>query len=971
MSQQNKEEREQYNNVNDFLPYIEQIKAENDFFYKEFLEVLKSYKRKEINIENLLIHAKRLFKGYPTLLQRFNNFLIPGYRFEYSTDPLDLDPITIFTPNGILPSPSSASMPMQISPNNIDEVNKYDNNINSKFENDLKSQMTPLPTENYKNRLDENTATTSTTNTINKDENVLEDLLYISKFIQKFGVSVEIKDLFNNNITLINEFKQKCLPIYLKYLSSNEFLNIIFKEFDDIAATLSNSTAVNISSSSNLSRVDETDITNPTNSVNNNGKRINCPDTDQSLSELFNKYKRSKISEQSIPASIFGQSSNLYGQLFSSSSSLFSDEQLQSSSSLSPSTSPTYPPPKEKIICGGGQKKIRPENVIVDEFTFFESCRRFLANDDEYRQFLLILNLYSQGIINASVLVQQISIFIGRNDKLFKWFKDYVKYQEKEKKKEEYDYDTVVNHSSASGTSYKYIPESKGNVHCSGRDELCYQVLNDEWVSYSGLLNGEYDFKSAKNNQYETELYKCEDERYEFDTVIEDIQHTIAMLEPILRKINKMSDEDKKEYKLKPGLDGRCRSLIYKRAIRRIYGYDKGAEVVEKIHNDPVNDIPVKLNKVWSDVESKNYYRSFDHKGLFSKMVEKKNFTTKHFINEIENLFKKNQDILHKNNKNRNTNNVVISGNNADGNKIEETGSFEKKDSRKIQKFFKKFLIYFFDLPSSFFEQPNNNKGIINTSGGDKTMPAVGSNEKDNNEVWANVSKEVKKNINEVTNKKSEFKKQAMSHFFCNDRFYCFFRYLQILFERFKKIKRFSQEKLSNNQGLFKLYAENRSEINIKDPYSDMFKLIEKRIKCSIEASDFEESLVNILGIDAHLMFSVKKIVHFLTQECEKLLYLYKTHNKQQTNNSLKDGSYMLYLYQLHATNIINKDGHLYRINYDNYKKSLQITLLNYDSNSNINTSPEERWISYIYSYVTSNPTKGVYQKIYEPFLKR
>nr|CAG8518278.1 12829_t:CDS:10 [Entrophospora candida] len=923
MSQQNKEEREQYNNVNDFLPYIEQIKAENDFFYKEFLEVLKSYKRKEINIENLLIHAKRLFKGYPTLLQRFNNFLIPGYRFEYSTDPLDLDPITIFTPNGILPSPSSASMPMQISPNNIDEVNKYDNNINSKFENDLKSQMTPLPTENYKNRLDENTATTSTTNTINKDENVLEDLLYISKFIQKFGVSVEIKDLFNNNITLINEFKQKCLPIYLKYLSSNEFLNIIFKEFDDIAATLSNSTAVNISSSSNLSRVDETDITNPTNSVNNNGKRINCPDTDQSLSELFNKYKRSKISEQSIPASIFGQSSNLYGQLFSSSSSLFSDEQLQSSSSLSPSTSPTYPPPKEKIICGGGQKKIRPENVIVDEFTFFESCRRFLANDDEYRQFLLILNLYSQGIINASVLVQQISIFIGLMRENGK---------EKEKKKEEYDYDAVVNHSSASGTSYKYIPESKGNVHCSGRDELCYQVLNDEWVSYSGLLNGEYDFKSAKNNQYETELYKCEDERYEFDTVIEDIQHTIAMLEPILRKINKMSDEDKKEYKLKPGLDGRCRSLIYKRAIRRIYGYDKGAEVVEKIHNDPVNDIPVKLNKVWSDVESKNYYRSFDHKGLFSKMVEKKNFTTKHFINEIENLFKKNQDILHKNNKNRNTNNVVISGNNADGNKIEE--------------------------------QPNNNKGIVNTSGGDKTMPAVGSNEKgennsdgdvgtsDNNEVWANVSKEVKKNINEVTNKKSEFKKQAT----------------------------FSQEKLSNNQGLFKLYAENRSEINIKDPYSDMFKLIEKRIKCSIEASDFEESLVNILGIDAHLMFSVKKIVHFLTQEiytivkdtkCEKLLYLYKTHNKQQTNNSLKDGSYMLYLYQLHATNIINKDGHLYRINYDNYKKSLQITLLNYDSNSNINTSPEERWISYIYSYVTSNPTKGVYQKIYEPFLKR
>jgi histone deacetylase complex regulatory component SIN3 len=48
---------------------------------------------------------------------------------------------------------------------------------------------------------------------------------------------------------------------------------------------------------------------------------------------------------------------------------------------------------------------------------------------------------------------------------------------------------------------------------CSGRDELCYQVLNDEYVSHPTWASEDGGFIASKKNHYEEALHILEEER--------------------------------------------------------------------------------------------------------------------------------------------------------------------------------------------------------------------------------------------------------------------------------------------------------------------------------------------------------------------------------------------------------------------------------------------------------------------------
>ncbi len=86
---------------------------------------------------------------------------------------------------------------------------------------------------------------------------------------------------------------------------------------------------------------------------------------------------------------------------------------------------------------------------------------------------------------------------------------------------------------------------------CSGRDEMCRSVLNDEWVSHPTWTSEEWGFVSGRKNIYEDALHRTEEERHEYDFHIEAIVRTIAMLEPINNKILQMNLEDRATFKLK------------------------------------------------------------------------------------------------------------------------------------------------------------------------------------------------------------------------------------------------------------------------------------------------------------------------------------------------------------------------------------------------------------------------------------
>jgi paired amphipathic helix protein Sin3a len=186
-------------------------------------------------------------------------------------------------------------------------------------------------------------------------------------------------------------------------------------------------------------------------------------------------------------------------------------------------------------------------------------------------------------------------------------------------------------------------------VECSGRDEMCKSVLNDEWVSHPSFSSEDSVFMAHKKNVYEEALHRTEEERHEYDFHIDALVRTISVLEPLNHKIMGMSHEERSIFRLKPNFGGAGKA-VHQRIIKKIYGREAGLEVLQAMQDSPALALPVVLtrlkqketewkrewNKIWRAVDAANYARSLDHQGITFKMADKKALTTKAFVAQIE-----------------------------------------------------------------------------------------------------------------------------------------------------------------------------------------------------------------------------------------------------------------------------------------------------------------------------------------------
>lgn len=64
------------------------------------------------------------------------------------------------------------------------------------------------------------------------------------------------------------------------------------------------------------------------------------------------------------------------------------------------------------------------------------------------------------------------------------------------------------------GASYCALPKNYAQPKCSGRTQLCREVLNDTWVSFP-TWSEDSTFVTSRKTQFEELIYRCEDERFE------------------------------------------------------------------------------------------------------------------------------------------------------------------------------------------------------------------------------------------------------------------------------------------------------------------------------------------------------------------------------------------------------------------------------------------------------------------------
>ncbi|CAM6050362.1 unnamed protein product, partial [Sphagnum compactum] len=197
--------------------------------------------------------------------------------------------------------------------------------------------------------------------------------------------------------------------------------------------------------------------------------------------------------------------------------------------------------------------------------------------------------------------------------------------------------------------SYRLLPKHYRRPLSSHRNTLADSVLNDNWVSVTSGSE-DYSFKHMRKNPYEESLFRCEDDRYELDMLLETTLSTAKLIEESIEK--KSSDAVKRESPLTEEL-----SAIHLRSIERIYG-DHGVDMIELLQKNTVHAIPViysrlrqkleewmngkvEMNKVWAEVYSKNSYKALDHRSFYFQQQDKRSLSSKGLVAEIKELNEK------------------------------------------------------------------------------------------------------------------------------------------------------------------------------------------------------------------------------------------------------------------------------------------------------------------------------------------
>ncbi|KAJ8451723.1 hypothetical protein Cgig2_018357 [Carnegiea gigantea] len=196
--------------------------------------------------------------------------------------------------------------------------------------------------------------------------------------------------------------------------------------------------------------------------------------------------------------------------------------------------------------------------------------------------------------------------------------------------------------------SYRLLPKNYPIPVASQRTELGTQVLNDHWVSVTSGSE-DYSFKHMRKNQYEESLFRCEDDRFELDMLLESVNVTIKRVEDLLDKINTNMIKAESPIRIEEHF-----TAINLRCIERLYG-DHGLDVMDVLRKNATLALPVILtrlkqkqeewarcradfNKVWAEIYAKNYHKSLDHRSFYFKQQDTKSLSTKALLAEVKEI---------------------------------------------------------------------------------------------------------------------------------------------------------------------------------------------------------------------------------------------------------------------------------------------------------------------------------------------
>ncbi|CAH0550046.1 unnamed protein product [Brassicogethes aeneus] len=570
----------------------------------------------------------------------------------------------------------------------------------------------------------------------------------------------------------------------------------------------------------------------------------------------------------------------------------------------------------------------------LNDYAFFDKVRKAVRSPEVYNNFLRCLALFNQEIVSKSELIQIATPFLGKFPELLRWFREFVgQHQNQEVEAVPYaaavrgaerpQGDSLLEIDLATakrlGASYCIIPKAQEGLLCSGRSQLDKEVLNDQWVSFP-TWSEDSTFVSSRKTQYEEYMYRCEDERFELDVVIETNASTIRVLEGVNKKLNRMSADETSRYKLDDTLGGQSATL-HQRALRRIYG-DKAADIVDGLKRNPSVAVPVVLrrlkakeeewreaqkgfNKVWREQNEKYYLKSLDHQGINFKQTDVKALRSKSLFNEIETIFDERHEQNEEGAEQASGAHLVLpykdrtildDASNLLIHHLKRQAGIQKGEKRRIKNLLRQFLPDLFFHPrqpvsddereddddkDDCDESPGSSPSEAKSGKGSSSPGKSPSRSDDNPETIKNEPEaRTEDDLGKVPSSHAQISdpEESYSLFMANNNWYIFLRLHAILCERLAKIYEravaLAEEEARMRVGrkestAVALRLKPKPQIEVDAYYPAFLDMVKNLLDGNMEANTYEDTLREMFGIHAYIAFTLDKVVSYAVRQLQ------------------------------------------------------------------------------------------------------
>ncbi|KAJ8924461.1 hypothetical protein NQ315_007258 [Exocentrus adspersus] len=925
--------------VEDALSYLDLVKykfGSTPQVYNDFLDIMKEFKSQSIDTPGVIQRVSNLFKGYPELIVGFNTFLPPGYKIEVQRS----DQGYAFQVSVSMPSPTGTlnSDPQQ---QRSAMILKGSGTINMSAQNQppppaqppsqplLTQHMPPVapqappapPTVVHHPSSYGSSAPTYNTLSLSAAQAA------VNQALQGHTDSPQNQPVeFNHAINYVNKIKNRFQNHPEKYKKFLEILHTYQKE----QRTLKDSAGMG----SGVKHLTEQEVYSQVAKLFENQSDL-LAEFGQFLPDATSHINQAPISEHSnsvkkLPSKPYHRDNMLDRHSMSHKPGHISGPVKRSPpySSYQHRDQPPVKKHKMSSSCKDLSLSEAAKYAALNDYAFFDKVRKAVRSQEVYNNFLRCLTLFNQEIVSKAELIQIVTPFLGKFPELLRWFREFMGQNEPEpvsfnvarSERPQGDQALEIDLATAKrlGASYCIIPKAQEGQKCSGRTPLCKEVLNDQWVSFP-TWSEDSTFVSSRKTQYEEYMYRCEDERFELDVVIEVNASTIRVLEGVFKKLGRMSSDEVAKFKLDDCLGGSSPTL-HQRAIKRIYG-DKAPDIIEGLKRNPMVAVPVVLrrlktkeeewreaqkgfNKIWREQNEKYYLKSLDHQGINFKQNDVKALRSKSLFNEIETIF----DERHEQNEEGaepvagphlvlpyRDQTILDDAANLLIHHVKRQTGIQKGEKRRIKQLLRQFLPDLFFHPrqqlsddereeddekdeceESSSSSPKSDKDSKKGSASPGKSPARaegGSPEEVKTEVNAKED-DIKVPLHAQTNDPEE----AYTLFMANNNWYIFLRLHAILCERLCKIYERAcvlaeEEAKSRNSRkestAIALRLKPKPQIEVEDYYPAFLDMVKNLLDGNMEATTYEDTLREMFGIHAYIAFTLDKVITYSVRQLQ------------------------------------------------------------------------------------------------------